>query len=434
MSKNLLLVEINEFNHKLMKDASEVYNLPSIKRFLSLPFQKKIATEDHYDSGFLEPWVQWVSIHTGKPSSIHQIKHLGDVSFNKFPTMWETLGEQGFTTGVWGALNAKRGSAKNCKFFLPDPWTFDEIAHPEELNGFLNLPRYMARNYLNPSLSALVKCLGGFVKFMFRPRATIALLTELPYFLWYGLKFKFANFITYSLAEYLSVQRFFDYLKKDDPNFSILFLNLVAHAQHYYWTNEDLEKNLKLKYTFQYLDKILCTIFANCGDERVLVFTNGLSQINTNHEPAWILYRQIDHMNFLQSVGIKPKRVEACMTHDAHIFFESKELVQEALDVLQKAQVSGKKLFYTELYQNDPLKLFYMIEFSDPVSDQDVFEIGEKKYPFNQFFSKIIRRTAKHCEAGIVISNDDVLPKTPFPNHKIYDLVVDHFQNRRAEA
>jgi hypothetical protein len=66
--------------------------------------------------------------------------------------------------------------------------------------------------------------------------------------------------------------------------------------------------------------------------------------------------------------------------------------------------------------------------------DQDVFEIGERKYPFNQFFSKIIRRTAKHCEAGIVISSDNVLPKTPFPNHKIYDLVVEYFSNAKTQT
>ena len=46
-------------------------------------------------------------------------------------------------------MNAPLGSVKECCFFMPDPWSFDEVAFPKYLNDLLALPRYAARNYLD---------------------------------------------------------------------------------------------------------------------------------------------------------------------------------------------------------------------------------------------------------------------------------------------
>ena len=434
MRERLLFIELNEFNHRLLTEASTVYSLANIKKAVGLPCQRKTVTSDVYDSGYLEPWVQWVSVHTGSPSTEHKIKHLGDVRFNNKKQLWEELSDQGITTGIWGAMNATRGSAANCKFFLPDPWTFEEEAYPREINHFLALPRYMARNYLRPKAHILLGSLIRFAQFMCRGSTIRAFIAELPYFLRYVSRYKGANFVTYSFAEYLSTLRFLDYWKKDQPQFSSIFLNLVAHVQHYYWEDVPLEQNDRLKYVFTYLDKILGVIFDVVGDDTDILITNGLTQINTNKEPPWILYRQKDHGALLARLGLKPKSIQACMTHEAHLFFGSVEERINAEEILASCRVGEKKFFYLENYDAEPTKLFYMIEFTDPVDDMSQLTWSGGSFIVLEEFKPIVRRTAKHAGAGLALATANILPGLPFQNHELYDVILKYFDLSRANA
>jgi hypothetical protein len=435
MRKRLVFIELNEFNFQLISDAAKVYHLTHVAKLLDLPYHRKTVTSDLYDSGYLEPWVQWVSVHTGSPSSEHKIKHLGDVSLTSKRQIWEELSEQGVSSGIWGAMNAKRGSASLCKFFLPDPWTFEEEGHPREVNHFLGLPRYMARNYLQPKIMVLLKELVKFSAFIFHTSSLRAFIRELPHFVPYAIRYRAANFVTYSFAEYLSALRFLDYWRKDKPQFASLFLNLVAHAQHYYWHDIPLAENDRLRYVFGYLDKILGDVFDATQGEAEILVTNALTQINTNQEPPWILYRQKDHHSFLAAIGVYPKSVEACMTHDAHLFFESPQDCANAASILESCKIGEKRFFHIEKYDSDPTKLFYMINFTDPVEfDTSMSWAGGRSIRVLDQFRPIIRRTAKHSNSGIAMSSTDILPSLPFPNHGIYDVILKYFDLKRSEA
>src|SRR5579872_6420621 len=144
--KNVLIVELNEFNVELLTAACQQHYLPSIAKVLALP-SSTYKTPDRYNSGYLEPWVQWVSIHTGQNSRLHHIKHLGDVPDLQQEQCWETLSKHNITTGVWGVMNGAKRSAQHAQFFLPDPWTFTEGGTPDALNALLDLPRYLSKHY-----------------------------------------------------------------------------------------------------------------------------------------------------------------------------------------------------------------------------------------------------------------------------------------------
>ena len=76
MNERLIFVELNEIN----LDAVDLY----LKRGHELNGFKKILdnglittrSEKEYEN--LEPWIQWVSVHTGKKFSEHQVFRLGD--------------------------------------------------------------------------------------------------------------------------------------------------------------------------------------------------------------------------------------------------------------------------------------------------------------------------------------------------------------------
>ena len=147
MPDKLTFIALNEFNRELLKAVSEL--LPKdnyLSRLMDLKLVES-TTDDTLDSDFLEPWVQWVSIQTGTPATVHGIKNLGDIPNLNHPQIWELLSKVGKSCVIWGAMNASRGTAKNCKIFIPDPWVFDEPPIPEKISGFVELPRYITKNY-----------------------------------------------------------------------------------------------------------------------------------------------------------------------------------------------------------------------------------------------------------------------------------------------
>ena len=115
--KNVLVVELNEFNVDLMTATLEKHDFPFLRRAFQFT-KSNYRTQDRYNSGFLEPWVQWVSVHSGVPSFVHGIKHLGDVPHLDVEQCWETLSREGITTGVWGVMNGQRRKAEKKPIFL----------------------------------------------------------------------------------------------------------------------------------------------------------------------------------------------------------------------------------------------------------------------------------------------------------------------------
>ena len=77
MKKNLLVVEINESDFDYFLYGSKKYNYSAIKKFFLSKEKLKTFTNDNFEGFNLDPWVQWVSVHTGKLSKDHKIYRLG---------------------------------------------------------------------------------------------------------------------------------------------------------------------------------------------------------------------------------------------------------------------------------------------------------------------------------------------------------------------
>ena len=76
MKKKLFILELNEFNLNILKKYSQKLNLTNVKKIIKFN-STKTYTKDKYHGdnnqyGYLDPWSQWVSIHTEKPSNEHK--------------------------------------------------------------------------------------------------------------------------------------------------------------------------------------------------------------------------------------------------------------------------------------------------------------------------------------------------------------------------
>jgi len=420
----MIVVELNEFNRELFAKAAQAMELPMIERVLAMQWTKTI-TQDKEERHGLDPWVQWVSVHTGKPSHLHGIEHLGDVSRLAAKQIWEVLNENGISTGIWGAMNAKSSKHSKCLFFFPDPWTVSENAHPDELNELLSLPRYYSRNYLDLNFSIVLKTTARLLKFLLRPKIFIRMVGHLPLFLSTVVSNGIKNYVLFSLFDVINATIFDVYKWKYKPRFSVIFLNSIAHAQHHHWTSDD-EISKEMQCALKLIDTALAIVFnAQDHNEDILVI-NALTQRRSYDKSEDYLYRQIDPELFLKSIGLNFLKVEQLMTNDALVFFSSEKDTNQAYQILTNAKIDETPVFDVKRYPDDPKKLFYQLDFWKPIPENSQLLINGKELPFYSLFECVVRRSGEHIPEGDIFSSAPIFP-AKIHNHEVYQYVLKHY-------
>jgi len=415
----MLLMELNEYNSDLLRQLAARKRLRNLETVFNWRCTKT-TTDDAYDSGFLEPWVQWVSVHTGTPASKHQIQHLGDVPGLSEEQLWERWSDNGRRSVVWGVMNGNRRNAKHCDVFIPDPWTFSEPAYPKKYQPLIELPRYLSKNYLEFSKRRVL--LSGISFFGSLP--ALVRLTDLAdafKLLVRGMtKFGTAHVTFITFFEYLSAMAFLRAVEKYDPDDAIIFLNMFAHVQHHYWAQPSGEECPQLEFVATAIDEIFGKILERAPKALLddICVLNALSQKCTHDEPAWILHRPKHPEKFIEYLGLNPVRVEPLMTHDAHLKFTSPEEADDACRQLSGVRINGKPMFFVEISEYDPTLVFYRLDFYDPVDETTEFIHGNRNSRFNDHFVSIVKRTGKHIQTGEVIFNHRDVP-TSIYNHEL---------------
>lgn len=429
-SKKLMLVELNEFSTDLFKRAVKEVSLPNVERLLALR-EYKSTTDDKVEHRGLDPWVQWVSVHTGVPSSEHHVIHLGDAPAKLgFKQIWEKLSEVGVSSGIWGAMNATKGAAERCKFFLPDPWTFSEPAYPEKINDLLALPRYYSKNYLDVSRWTFFVATLRLVKYVLSSGAIGRLFGTIPLVMGHVLRHGVNNAALFSLFDLFSTILFLQKKREFNPDFSLIFLNSIAHLQHHKWR---VDNGLPSDVVFglRVIDRVLGMLFSARGQGEELIVMNALTQKNIANDQPRICYRQINPERFLQAVGIGFLSVEQLMTNDAHVFFASQQDRDQAAQILGAVKFQGEGFFHIELSKENSCKLFYQVDFWDEVIGDASLLINGRALVFSDHFEAIVARTGAHVQDGNIFS-DDIEFNSVVHNHEVGQVILDRFLKGRV--
>jgi hypothetical protein len=422
--KRLTLIELNEFSVALLSQGARELKLGHVSRLLGMK-SATTTTDDTIEHRGLDPWVQWVSVHTGVPSSVHGIIHLGDTPMAlSARQLWEDLSDAGISSGIWGAMNATREGAEQCRFFLPDPWTFSEPAYPEELNGLLALPRYYSRNYLDVSKRDFLANTMRLAKFLLGSGAMLKLLKQVPLVLRGVFGSGVNNVLLFSLFDLFSAVLFVKYKQKFQPRFAVIFLNSIAHLQHHRWEKNALPKDAI--FALRAIDRVLGMLFASLEQGEAVVVMNALTQRNIVGEKPRICYRQINPQRFLSAIQVRFRSVEQLMTNDAHVFFDSPADCDVAARALEAATLCGMPLFQVERDRLDPLKLFYQVDFWDELSDDVKVPINGVDIDYLDHFEAIVARTGAHIREGNVYYDGIGLP-AHFYNHEMAGMLASYF-------
>ena len=103
------------------------------------------------EQGDLEPWIQWVTVHTGLSFSEHGIGELGEADKLQADSLWDVIGSAGKSSFICGSMNVRYDTPFNGAV-VPDPWDSQATAYPENLNAFYNFVRTNVQEHTNSSV------------------------------------------------------------------------------------------------------------------------------------------------------------------------------------------------------------------------------------------------------------------------------------------
>lgn len=343
----VLLLELNEINFEQVLRYADRGALPVLADLVKRHGLCRTTSEQRYDE--LEPWIQWVTAHTGLTLAEHGIYRLGDVNRRSLDQIWEVLEQQGITVGAISPMNASNRCV-NPAFFMPDPWTTSPITgdrlarlYPPvvaAVNGNADArmsPAIALRLVAGLVSNALPRSYAGYV-------ADVAGVVR-------GQSWRKAMLLDRLLADV-----FVREVKAHRPGFASLFLNAGAHIQHHYLYNSAVYDG-GLRNPDWYISPSSDPVFdvyalydAIVGKIRQLfpghrlMLATGLHQ--DPHGKLTMYWRLRQHSAFLIKSGISFVRVEPRMSRDFVIFCRDTDEAEVAeRRLLSLTAESGEPLF-----------------------------------------------------------------------------------------
>lgn len=352
----LLLLEFNEIDPGLLDQAMDRGELPAFAR---LRAQSACYETDACDS-YLEPWVQWVTLHTGVPLAEHGAVQLTLGSDVPQPFVWETLAAAGRRVWVCGAMNARVTEALRDSV-LPDYWTPAPTGSPfRAFSSLANaaVTRHIDRRHLFPWAEA-----ATFVRFMIRHgarpatwiralrHAATAVLRRTPWRLAFAL-------------EEFQLDLFLDQCRRRQPHFAVFFVNSVAHLQHNYWREmqperfatpppaERLRHAAAIPAGYRHLDRLLGYLLDSAGRETTILLCSALGQ--QPHRPGGhkgdTLYRADDLPRLVEKLKLpQPARILRTMADTFILEYADVEQARYAQARLAAVRVGAQSPFRPEL-------------------------------------------------------------------------------------
>lgn len=398
--KKIIFLELNEVNFQFLEKYIAAGHLPNFSRFFKIHGYEKTSCENVDDH--IEPWIQWVSIHTGKSFAEHKIFYLGNSVRSEIPQIWEIL-EQKCHLKV-GAISPINGvnRLKKPAFFIPDPWTQTQSAG-----------------------SWILKCLSKGISEAVNDNAVRKITVKTKVLLLLGLLFYarctslseyISNFIQIRkepwkrvfLLDRLLADTLIQLWKKHQPDFCSLFLNGAAHIQHHYMFNSSCYEGNHvnpdwyispgkdpLLGIYSLYDVILGEILSLHPDIRIMAAT-GLHQ--KPYGEITYYYRLRRHDRFLKEAGIKFRKVVPRMSRDFTIEFDSSEDAEAAAISLTALQAEdGTPLFQVDC-QHDTL--FVTLVYPKFIGKD--FHVSDGKRKFLNFEKQVAFVAIKNaCHDGI---------------------------------
>lgn len=316
----------------------------------------------------LEPWIQWVTLHTGLPYEDHRVFDLGDGVDLKAKRTWDVVADAGLRAWVCGSMNSAVNTDKpDNLYILPDPWSPGMDPHPSKMfMSFFHVVRSYVQEYTRDKPPITRADFARFGAFMVQNGLSAKTVTAAMQQL-LGERFHpGSRWRRAAILDRLQWDIFRQFHRKIRPAFSTLFLNSTAHYQHYYWRNMDPEafslRDSSERQT-EYQDAILfgykCMdkIVAECMDfapDATIVLATALSQqplAKYDGLGGKQIFKVTDINRLAKLAGVSaPFDYAPVMAEQFHMIFKTQAEAKQALEALEALRTSEREqIMYVRL-------------------------------------------------------------------------------------
>ena len=411
MKNKTILLGLNELNFDYINFYINQGLLPNFKKIFEIQPPIVTASEDEYK--LLEPWVQWVTIHSGKTFKEHNIFRLGDIINDPdLSQIFEELESEGCSVGAVSPFNAEN-RLKNPSFFVPDPWTKTNSSGNWIVKALYRAVHQSVNDNAKSKLNIKSMIALG-----------LGLILYVPISRWFHyLKIVFRAKIPGAKAvvlDSLLADVHLTLWKKHKPDFSNLFLNSGAHIQHHYLFNSKAYKG-ELKNPewycsegFDPLIQILSEYDYQIGKllkikNVKLILATGLHQ--QPHEHLTFYWRLKEHVKFVEMIGMKNFfEILPRMSRDFLVKFNNDIDALNAEKLLNGFYASKDDIKLFEV-DNRGTSLFVELVYPNDIDkDASIYskESNLKLEKFKSYIAFVAIKNGEHNGIGYVTSNFDL--------------------------
>lgn len=414
----VLLVEFNELTPSLMDRFIAEGHLPNFARMRreSRVYVTQADERDHE----LEPWIQWVTVHSGLPYRQHRVTHLGQGHDLKSKRVWDVAAEHGKRLLICGSMNAYTREAVR-GYFLPDPWAAQAGPQPDSLLPFF---RFVQANVQDHARDTETKGggTGTFLRFMLRNglswRTAWAIVRQIvaqrldPRKAWRRAV----------ILDRLQFDLFRRLYGRGDarPDLATFFSNSTAHFQHHFWRHMQPELyrhkpsaadagryGSAILYGYAQMDRMLGELLDMTGDDTAVVFCTALSQeacLKYEHLGGGTSYRPKDYGALLRYAGVvSPFTVEQAMASRFGLRFRDPAEAKAAAEALDALWAGDQKAILQVELQDSVI--FLDCGFHDgPLEDLPLrrTKAGAEDARFGDFFYAYAQFNGMHNPDGML--------------------------------
>jgi hypothetical protein len=368
MPRSVLMLELNELAPPLMDRFIDEGILPNFARFRS---QSTVAITDPEEAqSGLNPWIQWVTVHTGASREEHGIEKLGEASNLRLPTIGSVVGDAGRTAWLCGSMNLPARAAGG-GLYLPDPWNPAEPPSPTDLEAFAGFVRANVQEHSNASVTLSPASVARFAWHQVRHGLSPATVRDAVGQLLSERRGRRGRWARASVLDRFQWDVFAWYWRRDKPAFGTFFSNSTAHYQHVYWRNfdpevfdakpADVEQRLygdAVRHGYRQMDALVADAMA-LADETgsTLVLCTALSQqpfVQADASGGKFVYRPHDFGALVATLGLRDvDQIAPVMSEQFHLYFRDDAAAAAAATTLGDCTVEGDPAFATRVVGTD---------------------------------------------------------------------------------
>lgn len=355
--QSVIVLEFNELSPTLIARFMDLGELPNFNRLYR---ESQVYVTDAEEAApNLEPWIQWVTVHSGLTFAEHGIFNLGDGHKLHRKCVWDIVSDHGLKVWVCGSMNICYSQPINgC--VLPDAWSTGSSPFPDELQPFFDFVARQVQEHTNvkasPAKSALIKFLGFMLSHGLSAPTIVAIVKQLVGERLTGKgRWKRAT-----ILDKLQWDVFRGYYRKIKPNLSTFFINSTAHFQHMHWRDmdpspfkvkptaeEQSEYERAILHGYKEMDNIVRDALAMADDNTTLILSSALGQqpcVLYEDMGGKVNYRPRDLKDVLDFAGIpQPYRIAPIMSEQFNVHFDSEGDARRASERLLALRTEGRQ-------------------------------------------------------------------------------------------